>query len=386
MSTYILLITKSFVQAQDMQRQSVACLRRNSPNAYEGRGLCAIIALWCYKNGWSSSTGNERKNFINTTEAKDFIAYLCSLNFHDHGQVTATDKSGAAAQETLRTKLSALKDMMVDDLSAPEELWIKGAELAVALHAIMSAADDSGDEKRPFALWEWDKLDNCFKLIYYASKTSGFTLRDSMCFQDYVDIIEDENTEHLAISNMHWAPARHVDLRTAFWEQGKLETRRQKRKLQEEKRAGKQAQPSRRSRIVIESSDEEEGGKGTATSLNEKSTTACTLDSTQPPETPDRPKPQNAVSTLQVVQKLDADSGIPDNPTTPTTSASEGEGHDSNGQEKAANEEQSPVSVMQFMPEQDVAGNLPTNPSTPTASASQQSQDPPSPPAKAPFA
>ena len=282
------------------------------------------------------------------------MSYLAKLPLSDHGQLVASDKDGVPAKETLTTKLAQLKDNVCSTLSAPKELWLKGAELAVALHAMLSTAANSA-EKRPFALWEWVEKDDCFNLSYYACKASEFTLRCTTTYDEYVALIKEENAFHLALHERHWAPVLPDDLSTVYWKQGIRNRMRRERKQQAS------ILPRKVGPIIQVSSDEE------AEASNEHE---------------QEPASEGDGHGSKAEQQADV-----------------GEEHGSKGEqqqqpaealslvepEKAANEQQSPVSVMQVMQEQDVASNVPTNPSTPTVAASQQSQDPPSPPTKAPF-
>ena len=197
-----------------------------------GKGLCAYIAAWCVQNDWISATGKEEKKlnnkkeatgkeekkFNNKKEAQEFIKHLLDTVEFTAGDAVR-EAGGERAIHSLNSKLRAAHENITACLELrSRDSWLSTFELAVVVHKLLCLkATEKQTEKKPFVLWEFQESKDGYAVALHSSKKNRFILKTTMMYDEYLEIVQNPKTVHIAFKHDHFGQVLPCDIETVYW-------------------------------------------------------------------------------------------------------------------------------------------------------------------------
>ena len=127
------------------------------------------------------------------------------------------DARGESAIETLNTKLRGALQHVSSDLTLGVEHWLSSCELAVVVRKLLARKALVSERMKPFVLWHWNQSTGEYHCELNASMAGRYILKSDMGYDEYLEIMQNPETVHIAGHENHFGQVHPRDLETVYW-------------------------------------------------------------------------------------------------------------------------------------------------------------------------
>jgi hypothetical protein len=127
------------------------------------------------------------------------------------------DARGESAIERLNAKLKGAQRKVLPNLTLGEEYWLSSCELAVVVHKLLARKAVAPEQRKPFVLWFWNESTGEYDCELNASMAGRYILKGDMGYDEYLEVMQNPETVHIAGHGNHFGQVHPRDLETAYW-------------------------------------------------------------------------------------------------------------------------------------------------------------------------